>query len=104
MTKIKRKTKNKFLEKIVKLFFSSSYFPFILSISVLGLLFIMFRMKSIEQDYKFNGLNKKIEQSNNDNKDLKARKAKLLSAKNLRTMASNHNLTEPKQEQIIVIP
>lgn len=104
MTKIKRKSKNKLLGKLSKFFFSSSYFPFILSISVIGLLFIMFRMKSIEQDYKFNTLNKKIEQSNNDNKDLRAKKAKLLSAKNLRTLAEKHGLTEPGQEQIIVIP
>ena len=104
MTKIKRKVKNKFWGKLSKFFFASSYFPFILSISVIGLLFIMFRMKSIEQDYKFNTVNKKIEQSKNDNKDLLAKKAKLLSAKNLRTLAEKHSLTEPGQEQIIVIP
>lgn len=104
MTKIKRKSKSKLVAKISKFFFASSYFPFILSISVIGLLFIMFRMKSIEQDYKFHNLNKKIEQSNNDNKELKAKRAKLLSAKNLRTLAEKHNLTEPGQEQIIVVP
>lgn len=104
MTKIKRKSKSKLWSKISKFFFASSYFPFILSISVIGLLFIMFRMKSIEQDYKVHNLNKKIEQSNNDNKELRAKKAKLLSAKNLRTLAEKHSLTEPGQEQIIVIP
>jgi hypothetical protein len=70
----------------------------------MGLLFVLFRMKSVEQDYKLNAYLKRIEESTHENKELLARKAKLLSAKNLRELASKHNLNEPKQDQIIVIP
>lgn len=70
----------------------------------MAILFVLFRMKSVEQDYKFHSYNKQIEDSIHENKELRARKAKLLSAKNLRTLAEKHNLNEPKQDQIIVIP
>lgn len=104
MTKIKKKTKNKFLNKVDSLLFKSTYFPFVLTLTVMGILYVFFRMKSVEQDYKMHSYNKSIEESIHENKELKAKRAKLLSTQNLKDLAYKHNLTEPKQEQIIVIP
>ena len=39
-----------------------------------------------------------------ENKDLKARKARLMSVDRLRSMAKQHGLAQPKQNQIIVVP
>lgn len=104
MTKIKKKNKNKIFSKLDYLLFKSTYFPFVLTLTVMGILYVFFRMKSVEQDYKMHSYNKLIEEAIHENKELKAKKAKLLSSQNLRDLASKHNLTEPKQEQIIVIP
>ncbi|MFZ4712969.1 MAG: hypothetical protein ACOYL6_04635 [Bacteriovoracaceae bacterium] len=68
------------------------------------LLYVLFRMKSVEQDYKLHSYNKQIEESTHESRELLAKKARLLSAKNLRELAEKHNLNEPKQDQIIVIP
>ena len=48
--------------------------------------------------------NKKIEQVQLEGKELKAKKARLLSVKRLRGLAKKYNLSRPKQDQIIVIP
>lgn len=103
MTKIKR-SKNKYFSRIFNTLFTSTHFPLVLTATTLGLLFVVFRMKSVEQDYNLHRLNKKIEEANHENTELSAKKARLLSAQNLRLMAEKHNLNEPKQEQIIVIP
>lgn len=61
-------------------------------------------MKGVELDYKITSVNKDIEKVVLDNKELKARKARLLSVKRLRKMASKYQLRQPKQNQIIVLP
>ncbi|MDA9793171.1 hypothetical protein N9B72_01175 [Bacteriovoracaceae bacterium] len=61
-------------------------------------------MKGVEQQYKYNEISQKIERVTFDNKELKARKAKLLSVKNLRKYAKQYNLKSPSQKQIIVLP
>lgn len=61
-------------------------------------------MKGVEQQYKYNEIAQKIEKVTFDNKDLKARKARLLSVKNLRRFAKKYDLKEPSQKQIIVMP
>lgn len=97
--------KNKpFVTKAKKIVFSSQGFPLLLSFAILGILFVLFRMKGVELDYKVTNVNKDIERAVLESKELKARKAKLLSSKKLRGMARKYGLSQPKQEQIIVIP
>lgn len=71
---------------------------------MLGLLFVLFRMKGVELDYKITSVNKDIDKVVLDNKELKAKKARLLSVKRLRKLASKYDLKQPKQKQIIVLP
>ncbi len=89
---------------IKNIIFSNQVFPFVLTFFVLGLLFVLFRMKGVELDYKITSVNKDIERVTLDNKELKAKKARLLSVKRLRTMASKYGLNQPRQKQIIVLP
>ena len=84
--------------------FSNQVFPFVLTFFILGLLFVLFRMKGVELDYKITSVNKDIERVTLDNKELKAKKARLLSVKRLRKMASKYDLSQPRQKQIIVLP
>lgn len=91
-------------KKIKDVIFSSQGFPIFLSFTTLAILFVLFRMKNIEMDYKITHTNREIEKVILDNKELKAKKAKLLSSDKLRKLAAVHNLDQPKQEQIIVVP
>ena len=75
-----------------------------LTLIVLSLLMVLFRMKSIELDYKMSDKTKKVEKISIKNKEIKASKARLLSTKSLRRMAKRHRLKEPSQKQIIIIP
>jgi cell division protein FtsL len=92
------------LQTIKHTLFSNQVFPFVLTFFVLGLLFVLFRMKGVELAYKVTSVNKDIEKVLLDNKELKAKKARLLSVKRLRKMASKYELKQPKQKQIIVLP
>ncbi|MCF8058138.1 MAG: hypothetical protein K9K67_02510 [Bacteriovoracaceae bacterium] len=92
------------IQTIKNVIFSNQVFPFVLTFFVLALLFVLFRMKGVELDYKITSVNKDIEKVLLDNKELKARKARLLSVKRLRKMASKYELKQPKQKQIIVLP
>lgn len=100
-----RRSKNaSFYQSFKNTLFSNQVFPFVLTFFILGLLFVLFRMKGVELDYKITGVNKDIEKVVLDNKELKAKKARLLSVKRLRRMASKYSLRQPKQNQIIVLP
>lgn len=90
--------------KIKEIIFSSQGFPLFLSFTSLAILFVLFRMKNVEMDYTISKTNREIEKVVLDNKELKAKKARMLSAEKLRKLASLHNLDQPKQDQIIVIP
>ena len=68
------------------------------------LLAIIFRMKSIEQDYLLSEKRKEIKKVSELNKALRADRAKTLSTKNLSRIAKNHNMKEPSQKQIILVP
>ncbi|MCY4644783.1 MAG: hypothetical protein OXB88_09215 [Bacteriovoracales bacterium] len=97
------------IKKIIKSFFrriifSSQGFPIVLSLSILGILLVLFRMKSVEQDYSINEVAKRKKTLVFKNKEFKAKKARQLSIKNLGQLAERYNLQRPKQEQIIVIP
>lgn len=82
----------------------SQIFPMLVCFSILGILFVLIRMKGIEQDYKFNEIVKSIKVESNENKALKAAKARLLSVKKLKSFAKKHNLKEPDEKHIILIP
>lgn len=90
--------------KVKGAIFSSNGFPLFLSFATLAILFVLFRMKGIEIDYKISALDKDIQQVSMENKELKARKARLMSVKNLRAMASRYNFAQPREQQILVIP
>ncbi len=94
----------KFSDNFRKILFSSQGFPIMLTLSVLGVLFVLFRMKAVETNYKITSMNKDIEKVALESKELKAKKARLLSVKALRKMAKKYKLSQPKDKQIIVIP
>lgn len=100
----KRKNTKVSKNRIIEAIGSSNYLPYILTFASIGIMFVLIRMKGIEQQYKFNDINQKIDKVTFDNKDLKARKARLLSVKNLRKIANQYELQEPTQKQIIVMP
>lgn len=76
----------------------------ILSIfGVLGFFHIYFRMQCVEKDYALNEIREKTKKVSLINKELKAKKAELLSVKNLRSYARRYKLEVPNREQIIVI-
>ena len=100
----KNSSKSEFGKKIKEIIFSSQGFPIFLSFTTLAILFVLFRMKNVEMDYKISKTNRDIEKVLLDNKELKAKSARMLSTDRLRRLASVHHLDQPKQDQIIVIP
>jgi cell division protein FtsL len=101
---LSKRISTKISGSIKKALFSTQGLPLILTFAVIGILFVLFRMKGVELDYKTTEVNKKIEKVTLENKELKAKKARLLSIKRLRRLANKYGLSQPKQEQIIVIP
>ena len=91
-------------KKIKDIVFSSQGFPIFLSFTTLAILLVLFRMKNVEMDYKISKSNRDIEKVLLDNKELKAKNARMLSTEKLRRLAVAHELDQPKQDQIIVIP
>lgn len=94
---------NEIFNKVKSVILSTQGFPIFIAFTTLAVMFVVFRMKNVEMDYKISKNNKEIEKVVLDNKELKAKKARLLSADKLRTLAERHSLTQPKQNQIIVI-
>lgn len=91
-------------KKIKEVIFSTQGLPIFLSFTTLAILFVLFRMKNVEMDYKISKANRDIEKVLMDNKELKAKSARMLSTDKLRHLAAAHHLDQPKQDQIIVIP
>jgi hypothetical protein len=96
--------KQTFWDQAKSVIFSTKGFPIVMTLSMIGVLFILFRMKGVELDYKITELNKNIKIIETDGKELKAKKADLLSVQNLRLLASKYNLKPPTSKQVIVIP
>lgn len=78
--------------------------PLIFVLSTIGILFVLIRMKGIEQDYKFNEISKQIKIEKIENKELKAQRARMLSIKKLKGFSKKFKLKEPDEKHIIIIP
>jgi hypothetical protein len=79
------------------------YLLLILAFILLGVLYVMVRMQSIEQDYAINEIAKKYQEKLIENKELKATKASMLSITQLEIFAKKHKLLEPSEKNIIII-
>ena len=100
----KSKISFEWIGRLREIVFSTTGLPFFLTFTTLAILFVLFRMKNVEKDYQISKANRDIEKVLLDNKELKAKKARMLSSEKLRKLASIHHLEQPKQDQIIVIP
>ena len=61
-------------------------------------------MKGVELNYTILDAKHSLEEVKYENKTLKAKKARLLSTKRLKAMATKHHLSQPTTKQIIVVP
>lgn len=105
MAKRKSRKKEGSISSIVnKYIFTSQTFPLILALSTIGIMFVLIRMKGVEQDYQYNEVSKKLRIHKIENKELKAKKANLLSVKKLKGFAKKYNLKQPNDKHIIVVP
>ncbi len=99
-----RKKSNPIASFLADKVFTSQALPLILVVSVLGIMFVLTRIKGIEQDYKYNEIAKRIKIQKDRNKELKATKARELSVKNLKAFARKFDLKAPTEKKIIIIP
>jgi len=99
-----RKNNISFVEKLSAYVSQSKSMPLIFAITVIGILFVLVRMKGIEQDYKLNEIQKIVDVHKIKNKELKALRARELSVKKLKAYAKQFDLQEPDDKRIIVIP
>ena len=53
-------------------FLKSNYLPYLFVLTSIGMLFVLLRMKGVEQQYKFNEINKEIKRVTFKNKELRA--------------------------------
>jgi len=102
----RRKTKKQssLIQHIKETFLNSQSMPLLFTFSIIGILFVLIRMKGIEQDYKHNDLNKRVKIQQTQNKELKAKRARELSIKKLKGFAAKFDLKEPDDKRIIIIP
>jgi len=103
-TQIKDKRNNTLVGLFKKKIPGNPWLPIFLFCTVLAILFVLFRMKVVEIDYKTTEIIHEIDKIKLEQKEIEAQKAKLLSIKNLRDMAKKHNMKQPQRNQIIVIP
>ncbi len=99
-----RKKQNPFLKYLSDKVFTSQTLPLIFVVSILGIMFVLIRMKGIEQDYQYNDIAKRIKVQKIQNKELKAKLARELSVKKLKGYAKKYNLSEPDEKRVIIIP
>lgn len=103
MVRRSRKKKETLSHKIREYILHSKSMPLIFAVTVIGILFVLVRMKGIEQDYKLNEIQKVVDVHKIKNKELKAIKARELSVKKLKAYAKKFNLKEPNEKRIIII-
>jgi hypothetical protein len=104
MVRRTKKKQNAFLKYVSEKFFNTQTLPLVFVVSVLGILFVLFRMKGIEQDYEYNEIAKRIKIQKIQNKELKAKRARELSVKKLKGYAAKFSLEEPSEKKVIIIP
>ena len=91
-------------QSLQEFFFSSQGFSILFVLSTIAIFLVLFRMKTVELDYEITRVRGLVKKARMEGKELSAKRARMLSIKNLRIMAKKYNLNEPKQKQIIVIP
>ena len=104
MVRRARKKQDPFVKKIKESLVNSQTLPLIFVVSIIGIMFVLIRMKGIEQDYKFNDIQKRVSIQQVQNKELKAKRARQLSMKKLKAYAKKFKLSEPDEKRIIIIP
>lgn len=102
--KARKKKHNTILKFLSDRVITTQTLPLIFVISILGVMFVLIRMKGIEQDYKYTEIAKRIKVQQIQNKELKAKKARELSIKKLKAYAKKFKLNEPDEKRIIIIP
>lgn len=102
--KTKKAKKNPVLTYISEHIFNTQTLPLVFVFSILGILFVLIRMKGVEQDYKYNDIAKRIKVQKIQNKELKAQRARELSVKKLKAYAKKYKLSEPDEKRVIIIP
>ncbi len=65
--------------------------------------YVYTRMQCVDMDYQISKLNNKIQKISLKTKELKAKKARNLSPKKLRSFAKKNKLKEPSRKQIIIL-
>jgi hypothetical protein len=104
MVKVRKSSPpNSFFLKVNEIALSSKGLPIILTISMICIVFVVFRMQRVELEYEMNLVRHEIEKADFDNKEFKAMKANYLSVNRLKELAKKYDLKEPSQEQIILI-
>jgi hypothetical protein len=73
-------------------------------LTFIAILFVLFRMKRVELDYRYYEIGREIEQKLSERKILSAKKAELLSVKTLTNFANTYHLQRPSDEQVIIVP
>ncbi|MGB0453796.1 MAG: hypothetical protein ACPGJV_08770 [Bacteriovoracaceae bacterium] len=91
------------MSALKKYFENSELLAILLIFFVLAIMLVMLRMKSIDLGFELSTQNKEYEKVLAVNKDLRAKRASLLSANNLKKLAKKHKLKEPKAKQLIII-
>lgn len=71
---------------------------------LLGLSYVLVRMKSVEQDFAVNKLVQDMKKKEVRNKELRAKRAQELSVDNLQKISKRYGLKIPDQKHILVIP
>lgn len=102
--KVRKKKQNTILKFLSDKVVTTQTLPLIFVVSILGIMFVLIRMKGIEQDYKYTEIAKRIKVQKIQNKELKAKKARELSIKKLKAYAKKFKLNEPDEKRIIIIP
>lgn len=100
----RKKKDNEIITFLNQFVLNAKTLPIVISFSVLGILFVLIRMKGVEQDYKLNEIVKRSKVLKIENKELKADRASVLSVKKLKGFAKENNLKEPDEKHIIIIP
>ena len=100
----RKRNKNSLTNKVKNFFLNSKAMPLVFAFSVIGIMFVLIRMKGVEQDYTFNELENRVKIQQLQNKELKAKRARHLSMKKLKALADKYELNEPDEKRIIIIP